>query len=172
MNITIRKASIADADEISETHARSFIEGHREFMSAESLAKVNKHDLTLKWQERLNQENSYTFVAEENQKIVGLVYVTIHRKSDKVDLSAEIIYFYVDPNYWRKRVGTLLWKTTIDFLITEKIPMVFGWVLKSNPKSRTFYESLGAKPDGIEQTVEKLGTTIVQIRYSLKIEHI
>ncbi len=170
MDIIIRKASLVDARDIAEIHARSFKEGHREFMPEESLIKVNQAELTNRWQGRLNQANSYTLVAEVNQKIIGLIYFTIHQKTSENDVSAEIVYFYIDPNNWRKGVGTLLWKATIDFLIIENIPKVFGWVLKSNPKSRAFYESLGAKPDGIEETVEKLGTTIIQIRYSLKID--
>lgn len=170
MKIIIRKARLADVGGIAETHARSFKEGHRDFMPEESLAKVNKDELTQKWQDRLIQTNSYTFIAADKQKIIGLVYFTIHPKTTENDISAEIVYFYVDPIYWRKGIGTLLGGAIRDFLLKEKIPIIFGWVLKSNPKSRAFYESFGAIPDGIEQTVEKLGTTIVQIRYSLKID--
>ncbi len=170
MNIIIRQANILDIDGIAETHVRSFQEGHRDFMPEESLAKVNNDDLKHRWQNRLVQPNSHTFVAEDKQKIVGLVYLTICPKRAENGISAEFLYFYIDPGYWRKGIGTLLWKAIRNFLLKEKIPLAFGWVLKSNPKSRAFYESFGAKPDGVEQTVEKLGTTLVQIRYILKIE--
>ncbi len=169
MDIVIRKASLDDADGIAETHARSFKEGHREFMPQESLVMVNIDDSIKRWQNRLIQTNSQTLIAEYKQKIVGLIYLTIDRKIDENNLTAEIVYFYVDPDYWRQGIGTLLWKAAKNFLLNEKISQAFCWVLKSNPKSRAFYESLGAKVDGEEQTVEKLGTNITQIRYNLKI---
>ena len=171
MNIKIRKASLADADGIAETHARSFKEGHREFMPQVSLAMVNKDDDSIKrWKNRLIQTNSHTLIAEDKQKNIGLIYLMVDCKIDEKNLIAEIVYFYIDPDYWRQGIGTLLWKEAREYLLKQNIFEVFCWVLKSNPKSRAFYESLGAKSDGTEQTVEKLGTTTIQIKYNLLIE--
>ena len=97
MNILIRKASLADAGGIAKTHAQSFKEGHREFMPQESLAMVNIDDSIKRWQNRLIQTNSHTLIAEDKQKIIGLIYLMVDRNIDENNLTAEIVYFYVDP---------------------------------------------------------------------------
>jgi len=55
---------------------------------------------------------------------------------------------YVDPSYWRRRIGTMLHNDAIDHLRRQRFAVATLWVLERNLHARNWYEHLGWRPTG------------------------
>jgi len=162
MKIQIRKAEINDATNIAKVHAKSFIAANREKITSTTRAELGSADYYERWKARLSGNQCLTYIAEYSQKVVGLITVVYPNQS-----TAEILYLYVDPVYWRHRIGKRLFSFVIRLLRKQKFTSVIIWVSKTNPHARAFYISQGAFPDGHEQVVERRHIVFPQLRYLL-----
>ena len=60
----------------------------------------------------------------------------------------EIASFYVLPSEWRRGTGRRLGQRAVADARTRGFSEVMVWVLETNARARSFYESLGFRPDG------------------------
>ena len=60
----------------------------------------------------------------------------------------EIASFYVLPSEWRRGTGRRLGERAVAEARRREFSEVMVWVLETNARARSFYESLGFRPDG------------------------
>ena len=73
---------------------------------------------------------------------------------------------YVDPEHWGDGAGAALMDATILELQTKGYEPAYLWVLADNPRARRFYEKHGWSCDDVFTSLEILGETIEEVRYS------
>lgn len=83
------------------------------------------------------------FVAEENDKIIGLCWCTIVDRG--IDRQGEIAEFYVEREYRSKGIGRELIEAAKRFFVSEKTEVVFVWTHHGNEASIRLYRSVGFK---------------------------
>lgn len=164
MKITLRKAHISDATGIAAMHYASFKKGHEGLMEADFLNTLSKEEFIKRWEEKLAEQKELVCVAEDSQSnIIGMTSFLLKPEEQ----AAEGLRFYVHPDYWRQGIGKQLAKFILERIKATGFKTVYGWVLKTNPKSRAFYEALGASMVKAEERInEKLNGT-PEIKYQL-----
>ena len=144
MRIRIRQAHLEDATSVAFVHAKSFIAAHQRFMSKKTLSEFTEQHFIKRWEKRLLDEKQTTYIAEMDKKTAGLITFRCQPKRN----TAEILFLYIKPAFWRKGIGKRLISFVLKIFHQKNIKKVIIWVLKSNPKSRAFYESIGAVTEG------------------------
>ncbi|KTD24834.1 GNAT family acetyltransferase [Legionella maceachernii] len=144
LNYSIRAATLRDAQAIAETHIRSWQGMYKEFIPESILNNLSIEEKTLQWQELL-QQGIKVLVLEVEGNVIGFASVCRFRDSNADDSSGEISAIYLDPNYWRKGLGTKLCVAAISALEALGYKKIFLWVLEGNTQARKFYESLNFK---------------------------
>ncbi len=96
------------------------------------------------WRERImiNRTRGVTFVATIEEKVVGLCMIRY-----KYDLKNHLIYFlYVDPDYQRRGIGTLLLLQSHSWF--GKGSNIIAMVVAYNEHALSFYRKHGYKDSG------------------------
>jgi GNAT superfamily N-acetyltransferase len=55
----------------------------------------------------------------------------------------EIYGFYTHPAHWRRGVGRVLMERSVEGLVAAGFEHAILWVLRDNPRARSFYEAMG-----------------------------
>ncbi len=168
MEINIRKAIIEDINSIAHVHYNSFHSANQDLRAADFLSKLSLASFAERWQQRLTADITSTLVAEVNNKIVGLVCfsLTPEQIPPQCDTSsAEILFLYIEPGYFRKGVSRLLSHAAADFIRQSGSKHIFGWAAFNNSNSKAFYKAIGATTGGMERKVPKLNTELHQVLY-------
>ena len=107
-----------------------------------------------------------TFVAEVGGEIVGFVGVGPSRD---LDAEGELYTIYVDPGHWRGGIGRELIRAGERRMRELGYRDVVLWVLDGNSRAQTFYESEGWTADGESRTIEFVGQSIPEVRYTKRL---
>jgi ribosomal protein S18 acetylase RimI-like enzyme len=161
MDVRIRKARLSDSLSIAKMHRASYLEAHSTLLPGKWIIDSSEEGFQQRWKKRLSKKQFNTYVAELNQQIVGVVCFS---KLPNIEIS-EILYLYVDPHFLRHGIGRELMLFVLTFLSKKDIKMVHLWALKNNPKSRAFYESLGAQTDGTERVIDNPTPSTHEVEY-------
>lgn len=115
----------------------------------------------------LDDDNSSMFIAENQEsQIIGFISVnsrnreTIHLDYKNI---GEISLIYVEPDYWRKGIGTSLVKHAIEYLESKNIIWVTLRVVIYNEPGIKFWESLSFETKVLAKT-----TTISNVKNRIK----
>ena len=162
--IIIRKAILSNAIEIAKMHAESFAASLKPFAPKKQINSIDKTIFQIAWSKRLSKQNGFTYVAIERQKIIGMINFTFRNST------AEILRLYVHPDYWRKKIGKRLMSSALKFLNHHHVKKIKIWVMKKNPKSRAFYEAMGAYPSRITRKILVFNLQFIEILYYLKLD--
>ncbi|MBO4868267.1 MAG: GNAT family N-acetyltransferase [Clostridia bacterium] len=103
-------------------------------------------------------------VAKDGEDVVGFAGYRKYR-DDELTGTGEVYAIYVLQQYWGKGVGHMLMQAALDMI--KEYPAVAVWVLKDNARAIRFYEKLGFRPDGREETLT-LGAPVTEMRMILK----
>jgi len=106
-----------------------------------------------------------TLAAEISGKgLAGLVNIGPARDGDMSGME-ELRTLYVRPCFWRRGIGTELFRAGAAYLRKMGYTNFYLWVLRENTRARMFYEKLGMHPDGTERTISVGGETVWEVRY-------
>jgi GNAT superfamily N-acetyltransferase len=83
-------------------------------------------------------------VAESNGKILGMIGVK-DNDSEPLSYQKQITAMYVDPDFQRQGIGTLLLKSAFAQLKNQGVGSAMLWCIKSNRPACSFYEKYGGK---------------------------
>ncbi len=139
-NLIIRKATIDDAEGKGYVHYKSWMETYTGLFPDDVMAKVTL-DRSVKMA-REHPENTY--VAMLNNKIVGFACYLESRDEDLKN-AGEIMAIYVLNEYKNRGIGRALMKACYEEL--SNYDVIILWVLESNQKAISFYESEGFERD-------------------------
>lgn len=168
MTLQIRNATPDDADTIAQLHVDTWQAGYRGLLADEFLDTLSVASREMQWNEILKDPppRSQVFVAEDGDDIVGFASCGACEDEDLYQFDVgEIQAVYISPDRWREGIGTELLREAVAFLKGQNFDFMSLWVLESNRQARDFYEKAGFIPDGTEQTEERNGYILEQVRY-------
>jgi ribosomal protein S18 acetylase RimI-like enzyme len=152
---TIRLMTKNDIPRIAPIHRTAQIESERGIIFDSDLERKSLQSYQDDWGNWSNDPEIYTLVAEQDKNIQGFITfgrVKTRPAQDKgvvPKYGAELYALYIDPNHWRQGVGSALFQSMIDHLITQKHIGLLLWVLKKNKRAIAFYDRIkGAEKIG------------------------
>lgn len=99
---------------------------------------------------RLTDENYSEmggFVAEIDNKIVGIVHYVIHPTTGSIDDICYMQDLYIDESYRRKGIGLSLVEKLSEFGRSQNWSRIYWFAASSNEKAKDFYKKIGFKLD-------------------------
>lgn len=144
-NLIVRQAEVKDAQGIATVHVMTWQCAYRGHIPDTYLNNLSVDKRTESWKKQLENplKGTYTFVAEDNGKVVGWCTVGVSRDDDAVKNVGELYGIYVHPNYIGKGFSSQLMNHALEVLRKETYKKATLWVLISNGKTRKWYEHKG-----------------------------
>ena len=128
-----------DAALIADIHLRTVSVAYQRFFPPDSPAP-RAPDLTLLWEERLNDSTATAFAASVDGEVVGTVAV---RKDPDFDSESQLIGLHVLPDSWGRGFGGALHDRAVEVLRTHPYGSAGLWVIAANIRARSMYENRG-----------------------------
>ena len=165
----IRKATSADTSDIADLYVRARRAAYAHFFDAGYLAWLSVENATPLWEERLSDASGMTLlVGYEGERIYGLTGYGKARDSDAGRLG-EVYALHVDPDYWRRGIGTTLLSEAERGLRDQAFAEAILWVYEENERARRFYEHQGWSFGGSSQVLDR-GGPVVSLRYEKRLD--
>ncbi|MEI6462488.1 MAG: GNAT family N-acetyltransferase [bacterium] len=167
-NILIRKATVADAQQMATLHVKSWQITYKGQVPDSYLENLFIEDRKKKFEEYIKNENIYGnehFVISLNDQIVGNLIVGKNRDEDLNNTFGELWGIYIHPDYFWKGFGSQLMTYAIEYLKNKGYKNATLWVLDTNKKTRDWYEHKGWKVEGKTKVEKKEGFNLNEIRY-------
>lgn len=167
--VTIRQATLVDAQTIAEVHVRSWQWAYRNLIPNDYLDSLSA-TLNRRIEARRDQlahlppQNRW-WVAEHADHIAGFAMTGPSRDSDAPPLTAEVFAIYLAPNAAGKGIGRILFEYAVEDLRQREYDQATLWVLESNARARRFYEVAGWTLDGGSKSEERPGVVLHEVRY-------
>ena len=166
----IRFAEESDAPSIARVHVRSWQEAYRGQVPDSYLDGLSVQDRERSWKKGLAKGNT-VLVAEIDNQIIGFSGFGQARDDGESEHTiGEVYAIYLLEKYWDQGIGRKLLERSMSSLASVGCSSVVLWVLESNQRARAFYEKFGYRVDGHEETGNRGGVEMKEIRYSLHLE--
>lgn len=151
MDVRVRAADTADADELASVHLESWRWAYRGLLPDSYLNRLRQDELAARWWRRLaaGTLDEAILVVEEEDRVAG--FVTFGPRRDDptwLGYSGEIYMLYLAPDRVGKGHGQRLLAAAFDDLARFHCHWVVAWVLAKNERARRFYERAGMQLDG------------------------
>ncbi len=155
--MTIREATISDAEDIAKVHVDCWRTTYKDIMPDEVLERLSYEQRTELWNANLSTEDGHLVYVAENEEgeIIGFVSGGPEKSGEYPPYGGEITALYVSSEYHSLGLGKRLFLRLLQYFNSMDIHSVMVWVLADNPAC-TFYERLGAKPV-VEQHIINMG---------------
>ena len=147
--LSIRSASLADAQAIADFHVNVWRHTYRDLAPAQAHAVLDAHYRGRKWREKLasNDGDQLVLVAEIDGTIVGIG--AAGAPSEPVfGGRGEIKFLYVDPEFKRRGIGRALLARLATHLQQMRYRGAALSVVKGNDAAIAFYASLDGRLAG------------------------
>ena len=133
--MSIRAATLDDADEIDRVHVQAWQRAYWEFIAPEDMigARTPQDERVALWRERLAAGQIRSWVYEVEGEVAGFVSAG----------AGELWALYVDPKAQGAGVGSALLAHAEDELRAEGADEAKLWVFIANEPGRRFYETRG-----------------------------
>ena len=141
--LTIRPATIEDANGIAHVHVESWRSTYSGIVPEAYLQGLSEVEYAARWREWLVLDVD-VFVAEMEGGIVGFIGGGAPREPQP-GYDAELFTIYMLREWQRQGIGTALLHNLAKSLVTRGFQNMVVWVLESNA-SGEFYRRLGAAP--------------------------
>lgn len=168
--VTVRRAEPRDAAGIAGVHVRSWQVAYRGLLPDERLDELSVEERAQRWGALLGDGDgtSFTLIADRDDRIAGFCSVAApSRDADAGEHTAEVAAIYVEPELWRRGVGSALLAAAIEELRRGGLHDATLWVFAENADARSFYARFGFDPDGLQPSHETRGPEAVRLRAAL-----
>ncbi|MET3116290.1 ribosomal protein S18 acetylase RimI-like enzyme [Undibacterium sp. GrIS 1.8] len=145
--ISLRRATVADAQAIAAVRIESWRATYRGIMPDEYLDEMKLDDSTAIWTRILNtsaDELRCVFVAIADDEIIGFAS-GILLKEEKQGMNAELAAIYLRPAYQGLGIGQRMLQKVSRTLQAMGAKNMLVWVLIGNKAARQFYETFGGQ---------------------------
>ncbi len=162
----IRSAEPSDAMEVANVHVRSWQAAYRGLLPDVYLDVLRAEDRSGRYDfTTTDPSNPHTIVAAgPDGAILGFATTCADRDGELAN-SGELCALYVDPTYWRCRVGTSLIVAARSRLIELGFRTAYLWLLDGNLRGGRFYLLDGWAPDGQSRKDTVWGVPVSESRY-------
>jgi RimJ/RimL family protein N-acetyltransferase len=169
--MTVRPATLEDAEHIAFVHVRSWQAAYRGLIPQEFLDQLDVTKRTEVWRRWLENTGTLgTLVTVNNGdqgtgEIVGFAGLHPTRDDDDPGHACEVSAIYLLPQAWGHGLGRELMTAALERIATHGYQHVTLWVLRENVRARRFYEAAGFTADGAEKLEDIAGSPITEVRY-------
>ena len=165
MSVNTRPAELDDADQIAGVHVRSWQVAYRGQLPDDVLDNLDVEARARSWRQLLTDDATSVLVASrDGASIEGFVAAGPSRDDDASSVTGEVYAIYVEPTAWGSGVGSRLLEAAVGGLSTDYRTATL-WVLRSNERTRRFYERRGWRPDGTSKVDDRGSLQLDEIRY-------
>ena len=166
--MTLRVATLADADAVARIDVESWNVAYQGIMSAERIAKMDLPTRTAFWSERIAVREWPVFVFEEGGAIVAFCHmIPSPDPDDDGKKTGHITSIHVLPHLRSRGHGRALLDRAFAEFRRRGYTEVTLWVLERNTKARRFYERFGFQQDPGGKTYP--GTDVPEVRYRVRL---
>lgn len=148
MDISIRKISVSDINELQKIGKLTFAETFSSENTEDDMkAYLESSFSTEKLIAELTDQNAEFYFAELDHDIIGYLKINVGLSQTEIkDKNAlEIERIYVLKEYHGKKVGQLLYDKAIELAKAKKVDYVWLGVWEKNSRAIRFYEKNGFK---------------------------
>jgi GNAT superfamily N-acetyltransferase len=166
MVVTIRPATVEDADGVGEVHVRAWQSAYRGMMPDDYLDGLQAHDHATRWREHLLAPSSdvQLLVVVHDQRVVGFASVGPALDSEAGEIG-QLYAINLDPDVWGQGLGRTLLSVATDRLREVGYVEAVLWVVPDNRRARCLYESEGWCDDEFRRDDEVFGVVVPEMRY-------
>ncbi|HKO76570.1 MAG TPA: GNAT family N-acetyltransferase [Flavobacterium sp.] len=146
MDITVRKITVSDINELQKIGKLTFEETFSSENSEENMKEYLENGFaTEKIKAELIDKNSEFYFAEQNGKTIGYLKVNIGQSQTEIkdENALEIERIYVLKEFHGKKIGQILYEKTIELARARNLDYVWLGVWEQNPKAIRFYKKNG-----------------------------
>jgi L-amino acid N-acyltransferase YncA len=144
MKFTVRKAQIADANDIGFVQVDSWRTTYAGIVPDEYLASLSAISRADRWKEQFHDETTLIFVAQDETGVFG--FASGGKLRDPIEgYDAELYAIYLLQDKQRRGAGKILCQKLAEALRMKDFRSLIVWVLAKNP-SAGFYAHLGGIP--------------------------
>ena len=167
MGVTIRPASIDDADAVGEVHVRAWQSAYRGVMPDGYLDGLQAQDHATRWREHLIAPSSdvHLLVVVDDHRVVGFASLGPEHGSGAPSGIGQLYAINLDPEVWGRGIGRALLNVATDRLRGLGYLEAVLWVVPDNQRARRLYESEGWSDDDVRCDDEVFGVVVPQMRY-------
>lgn len=159
---TVRPAVAHDVDALAAVQVASWQAAYRDLLPPGLLDALPLERRRRQWRALLEVPGQ-TLVVEVDGAVTGFSSFGPARDDDLPD-AAEVYGLYLDPQVWRRGLGSELWRQTGIRLRRGGYREVAVWLLEGNVRALAFYRSRGLDPDGWRRAEVERGEQFEQIR--------
>lgn len=152
--MTVRRATVDDAEGIAKVHTASWQTAYRGVIPDEFLDAIDWRRRVERWRRNISEGTVYVATAEDS--IAGFIAVGPARDDSGL---FELYAIYLHPSSWGSGLADELVETALDSRKT------LLWVIDDNPRARRFYERHGFVADGVSRVESIGGREISEVRY-------
>ncbi|WP_285117127.1 GNAT family N-acetyltransferase [Leifsonia sp. fls2-241-R2A-40a] len=153
--LTVRRATVADAAAIARVHVAAWREAYAGRMPDEFLAGLDEDTRAQGWTTILERGETDAFVAESDGDVVGWATAGAGR-DEHAPRPRELEGIYLLASAYGSGAGQRL----LDAAIADS--PAYLWVMDGNPRAEAFYRRNGFTRDG-ETSAHTIGTTLIPI---------
>ena len=163
--LTIRPATVEDAEEIAGVHVRAWQVGYRGLLADDYLDGLQAKDRMRRYTFGLTgPDHPATSVAIAEGALCGMVTTGLCRDEDAPE-SGEVYALYVDPARWGSGVGRLLIAEARASLRSQGLLDARLWMLAGNERGHRFYSADGWHMDGQRRQAEVWGVWVDEVLF-------
>lgn len=167
--VAIRRARPGDAKAIAHVHVRTWQTAYRDQLPDDLLDSISLQARKESWQgviDRLPDSRHRVWVAELEGDLVGFVSTGPTRDEDSdPSTTGEVYAIYVLPSFWGQGIGRTLMHSALEEMRSQGFRDITLWVLKTNARTRRFYETAGWRTDGSMRDEMIGGVPAREVRY-------
>jgi GNAT superfamily N-acetyltransferase len=181
--MTVRRASVADAEQIAEIHVRSWQHAYRGLIPQDYLDGLDPAQRVATRRQRLAEEDwtrggclvvtgaagaiaGFANVGPSRDEAAGAGGPTGERTGERTGgRTGEVRAIYLSPGAWGHGLGRVLMDSALAHLAACGYDQVILWVLESNARARRFYAAAGFRPDGGTKVDQSRGFALHEVRY-------
>lgn len=172
--VTIRQATVTDAQALAELHIRAWQWAYRglipdDYLDSLSSTRERRIEQRIEQLKDLPLETRW-WVVEKDGALAGFAMTGLCRDSDVFEGTAEVYAIYLAQEIAGKGIGRALFTHAVEDLRQRDFKGAILWVLESNQRAHRFYEAAGWKPDGTSKTEERPAALLKEMRYHLALQ--
>jgi ribosomal protein S18 acetylase RimI-like enzyme len=138
----VRAAEVADAAAVAKVHVATWRSTYRGLLPDDFLESLSEARYEERWQRSLADDASRVYVAEDANEVIGFASGGRERAGEQ-GYAGELYAIYVLDEAQGRGHGRALVRAVTAGLRQLGLANMIVWVLRDNPRARSFYERLG-----------------------------
>ena len=152
MVISVKEATVNDAEVISKLSTETFIETYSWYNTPENMRDyTQKHFSVEQTKKDFSEASTFFFLAYLNDEVIGYAKLRVfeHPEELKGERHIEIERIYVQKKHQDKKAGYAIITNCINFAQAKKYQVIWLGVWEKNLKALDFYTRVGFEKFGL-----------------------